>query len=76
MSKSVYSRKYNRIIRVLIDERLKKNLTQRQIATALDKPQSYVAKYESCTRRLDILEFMDICKALELRPSKVMVLTQ
>jgi len=51
-------------------------MTQADIAAKLDKPQSYIAKYELCERRLDVLEFMDVCAALNLRPSKVMVLTQ
>lgn len=74
--KSVNSKKYHKIIELLVNERLRKNMTQNDIARLLGKPQSYIAKYESCTRRLDIVEFMDICAALKLRPSKVMILTQ
>ncbi len=74
--KSVYSKKYHLIINLLAQERLKKEMTQGQVAAKLKRPQSYVAKYELCERRLDIVEFMDVCRALNLRPSKVMVLTQ
>ena len=75
-AKSINSQKYHKVISLLISERLKKRMTQADIAAKLDKPQSYIAKYELCERRLDVLEFMDVCAALNLRPSKVMVLTQ
>lgn len=74
--KSIFSRKYRLIIKLLQEQRIKKDLTQRELAMKLGRQQSFIAKYESCTRRLDILEFMEICAALDLRPSKVMVLTQ
>lgn len=74
--RSIRTDKYNKIINILIQQRLKNNLTQTQVANELDRPQSYVAKYELCQRRLDVVEFMDVCEVLGLRPSKVMILTQ
>ena len=74
--KSIRSSKYRKVINLLQQERLKKHMTQRDLGLKLKRPQSYIAKYESLTRRLDILEFMEVCAALEIRPSKVMVLTQ
>ena len=68
--------KYQNIIDLLIKARLQKKLTQTQLAEKLGKPQSYIAKYETLSRKLDLIEFMQICEALQLRPSKVMVLVQ
>jgi len=39
-------------------------MTQTDLAHALGKPQSYVSKYESGERRLDIVELDDVCRAL------------
>lgn len=39
-------------------------LSQKELADRLNKPQSYVSKYESGERRLDILELRQICAAL------------
>jgi len=39
------------------------SLSQVELAARLGKPQSFVSKYESGERRLDILELNQICKA-------------
>lgn len=39
-------------------------LSQQELAAALDKPQSFVSKYESGERKLDILELREICQKL------------
>jgi transcriptional regulator with XRE-family HTH domain len=38
--------------------------SQQELAAALDKPQSFVSKYESGERKLDILELRQICQKL------------
>jgi ribosome-binding protein aMBF1 (putative translation factor) len=39
-------------------------ISQQELAARLDKPQSFVSKYESGERRLDILEILQICKGV------------
>lgn len=41
-------------------------ITQQDLAAKLDKPQSFVSKYETGERRLDVIEFVDVCEALEM----------
>src|SRR6476619_7299175 len=41
------------------------------IGKRLHKPQSFVAKYEGGERRVDVLEFIEICKAIEADPHKL-----
>ena len=41
-------------------------ITQQDLAARLDKPQSFVSKYETGERRLDVIEFVDVCQALEV----------
>ena len=38
----------------------------------LDKPQSFVAKYEGGERRLSAIEFVDVVRALGLEPVAAM----
>ncbi|PID63663.1 MAG: transcriptional regulator [Gammaproteobacteria bacterium] len=45
------------------------NMTQQQVAEVLRKPQSYIAKIEKCERKLDILEFIELCEALQITAS-------
>lgn len=44
--------------------RLDAGLTQAKLAKKLNKPQSYVAKYEIGERRLDVIELLDVIDAI------------
>src|SRR5689334_1626329 len=44
--------------------RQERGLHQTDVAAALGKPQSFVSKYESGARRLDLLEVRAVCDAL------------
>ncbi|WP_290538740.1 helix-turn-helix transcriptional regulator [Alcanivorax sp.] len=59
---------YHEILKRL---RAQKEVTQLQLAEALGRPQSFVSKYESGERRLDVLEFIQVCNALNESPSDV-----
>ena len=39
-----------------------------QLADELDKPQSYIAKIEGGERKIDIIEFFELCKQLNVNP--------
>ena len=39
-----------------------------QLADELDKPQSYIAKIEGRERKIDIIEFFELCKQLNVNP--------
>jgi transcriptional regulator with XRE-family HTH domain len=41
-------------------------ITQTELAGRLGRPQSFVSKYESGERRLDLIELRRVCKALGL----------
>jgi transcriptional regulator with XRE-family HTH domain len=49
---------------LLLDARKKADMTQAELADVLQRPQSFVSKYESGERRLDVLEFLDVADAL------------
>jgi hypothetical protein len=42
------------------------------LAATLHRAQSFVSKYESGERHLDILEFVQVCKALGISPVAVL----
>lgn len=53
---------------MLVDARQVAELTQTELSVCLGKPQSFVAKYEKGERRLDVLEFLTICRHLKTDP--------
>jgi len=44
--------------------RINAGLTQTDVAQRLGQPQSFVSKYESGERRLDILELREVCAVI------------
>ncbi|WP_311990042.1 helix-turn-helix domain-containing protein [Bradyrhizobium elkanii] len=46
-------------------------LTQHALARRLKKPQSFVAKYEGGERRLDVIEFVAVVRAIGDDPVKL-----
>jgi transcriptional regulator with XRE-family HTH domain len=46
-------------------------MTQIDLASALRRPQSFVSKYEGGERRLDVVEFLDICRAIGVSASSL-----
>lgn len=53
---------------MLIDARKAANLTQAELSAKLERPQSYVSKYERGERRLDLIEFLQLAQVLEIDP--------
>lgn len=64
MPKSVFSQKYRRFRFLLVQARKQAGLTQVELSKRLHRPQSYVSKYETGERRVDVVEFLDIAKAM------------
>jgi transcriptional regulator with XRE-family HTH domain len=56
---------------VLVATRREAGLTQAQLADRLGKPASFIAKIEIGERRVDVVEFAAIAKALKLDPRKM-----
>ena len=69
--KTIYQQRYQILIDCLIAARKQANLTQAEIAQKLGKPQSYIAKIEGKDRKLDILEYVEICEVLKIQPSEI-----
>lgn len=69
MTKSTHTPEYQRLIELLVETRRAAQLTQQQVADRLGKPQSYVAKVEGAERRIDVLEFAALVKAMNSNPT-------
>jgi transcriptional regulator with XRE-family HTH domain len=69
--KSAFGRKYQQFRHLLIAARRRAGLTQNDLAKRLKRPQSFVSKFETGERRLDVIEFLDVARALRLDPIRV-----
>lgn len=70
--KSVHSGEHAEFCAEMIAARKKAGLTQENLASRLKRPQSFVAKYEGGERRLDVIEFLAIAKAIGADPLRLM----
>lgn len=69
---SIHDPRYQKLIKELIRIRELKKITQVEVASSLQKPQSYVAKVENLDRRLDIIELIDWVRVLNLNAIEVL----
>ena len=72
MPKSLFSREYRQFCALLLAERKRAHLTQTDVAGRLRKPQSFVSKYEQGERRLDVVEFLHIARAIGFEPARLL----
>lgn len=72
IGKSVHTPDQASLCALLINARNAAGLTQQSLALILHKPQSFVAKYEGGERRLDVIEFVGVVRAIGADPLKLL----
>lgn len=72
MTRSPHATAYRKLRAALAAARADAGLTQSEVAKKLKKPQSFVSKYESGERNLDVIEFLAVCRALAVPPALVL----
>jgi transcriptional regulator with XRE-family HTH domain len=72
MAKSLHTPEYEYFRTLLVAAREKAGLTQVEVSTRMGRPQSFVAKYEGGERRLDVVEFVEVCASLGVDPHTVL----
>lgn len=70
--KTVHSPEQRALRALLIEARDEAGLTQAKLAKRLGKQQSFVAKYEGGERRLDLIEFIAIARAMDADPARML----
>jgi transcriptional regulator with XRE-family HTH domain len=68
MPKSLRSSEQLLFLELLRAARKEAGLTQQALAEKLRRPQSFVAKYENGERRIDVIEFVALARALDVAP--------
>jgi transcriptional regulator with XRE-family HTH domain len=64
----VRNQAYSRFQQLLVETRKKSGLTQAELSLRLKRQQSFVSKYERGERRLDVIEFGEVARALGVNP--------
>jgi transcriptional regulator with XRE-family HTH domain len=71
MAGAIYSEAQNAVAGALTAARLGAGLKQVDLAKAIGKHQSYISDIERGQRRVDILEFYALARAMKLEPSEL-----
>ena len=66
MEKTIYTREYTVVLRLLREARQEAGLTQTELAKKLKQSQSFVTKVERGDRRLDIIQLRTMCQTFGL----------
>jgi transcriptional regulator with XRE-family HTH domain len=66
--KTIHTSEYKKLLVWLREARKEKGLTMRVVGHALKIPHSWIGKVEIGERRLDIMEFVKLCRVLGCDP--------
>ena len=72
ITKTVHSSEQAAFCALMVAARKQAGLTQHALARRLKRPQSFVAKYEGGERRIDVVEFVAIVRAIGADPVKLL----
>jgi len=68
MGRSVHSQPYKDLLALMVAARNSAGLSQADLAERIGRTQSFVSKYERGERRLDVVEFVQFVRAMNLDP--------
>ena len=70
--KTIHAAEHEQLRLIFRQQRERLGLTQRELASRMGVIYSLIGKIETGDRRLDVIEFMDYCKVLELDSCEVL----
>lgn len=68
MPKTIFGGEHRHLVAVLVEARQASGLTQAELAAKVGKDQSFVSIIERGQRRVDVLEFVALARAMETDP--------
>lgn len=71
MERSLDSPRQRVLVDLLRSHREAAGMSQAELSTLIDEPQSFVSKYECGARRLDLIELEQITRALGVKLSEL-----
>lgn len=73
MALSLHTERYKQFCEMLIRKRKDAGVSQEQLAKRLAKPQSFISKYERAERRIDVVEFLELARAIGFDPAEFLI---
>lgn len=73
MPKSVFTDAYGELLTLLVSTRKAAGVTQVELAKRLKRPQPFVSYVERGERRVDVVEFVAIARALAVDPNELFI---
>lgn len=70
--KSAFTAPYIALIDELIRRRHEIGMTQADLGAAYGEDQSFISRVERCQRRIDVYEFVRLCRILGIQPSAML----
>jgi len=70
--KNLRSAKHRALIAAIVAAREAAGLTQRELAAKLKRSNSFVWKIEAAERRVEVLEFVEIARAVDVDPAELL----
>lgn len=71
MPKTIFGGDHRHLVEVLVEARQKSGMTQAELAQRVGKDQTFISIIERGQRRVDVLEFVALSKAMEADPGKL-----
>ncbi|WP_312734330.1 helix-turn-helix transcriptional regulator [Brevundimonas sp.] len=71
MPKTIFGGEHRHLVAVLVEARQASGLTQAELAARVGKDQSFVSIIERGQRRVDVLEFVALARAMNTDPTQL-----
>jgi transcriptional regulator with XRE-family HTH domain len=71
LRKTLRTRGHRALIGILVEARERAGLTQRDLAARLKRPHSFVGRIEAGERRIDVIEFIEIARVMDVDPREL-----
>lgn len=71
-NKTIFDPKYKSMIKSLVMLRQNKGITQRELAAKMDVAHCFIGRVETCERRLDIMELIQILQIFKLSDKQIL----
>lgn len=71
MPKTIFGGEHRHLVAVLVEARQASGLTQAELAAKVGKDQSFVSIIERGQRRVDVLEFVALARAMNADPTQL-----